>query len=102
MEGGERGSALPAAPHGSIGANPVVTPHLSSQPSCGHVAIPSASVPSLFASVPLCLNYSHFYITFGRKVCSCLPKLLCSPSALLRRHEEEKEHPSISREEAGL
>lgn len=102
MERGERGSALPAAPHSSIGVNPGVKPHLSSQPSRGHVATPSGSIPPLFASFPLCFNCSRFYITFGRKVCSCLPKLLYSPSALLRCREKEKEHPSTSCEEAGL
>lgn len=102
VERGDRGSALPAASRGSISANPVVKPHLSSQPSRGHVATPSASVPPLFASVPLCLICSRFYITFGRKVCSCLPKLLYSPSALLRCRRKEKEHPSTSRAEASL
>ena len=102
MERGEHGSALLAVPHGLIGVNPMMKPHLSSQPSCGHVATPSASVPPLFPSLLLCLNRLHFYITFGRKVCSCLPKLLYLPSALLRCREKEKDHPSISCEEAGL
>lgn len=56
-------------------------------------AAPSPSHPPPFAPAPLCFNCPPSYITFGRKVCYCLPKWLFFRSGLFGCHEDEVEHP---------